>query len=79
MTVKTDLDGSATITLADGASVRVPGLNDAPNVTAQDLRNVCTALLIARGSVQVQQKSIEDTGRRQREDPSFRSFLKREG
>jgi hypothetical protein len=44
MTVKTDLDGSATITLADGASVRVPGLNDAPNVTAQDLRNVCTAL-----------------------------------
>jgi len=42
--VTTDGDGSATIVLADGTSVRVPGLNRAPNVDAQDVRNVCTAL-----------------------------------
>jgi hypothetical protein len=42
--VTTDGDGSATIALADGTAVRVPGLNRGPNVTKQDLRNVCTAL-----------------------------------
>ncbi len=44
MAIKTDFDGSATIILTDGTSVRVPGLKNAPDVTAQDLRNVCTAL-----------------------------------
>jgi hypothetical protein len=46
MAVHTDLDGSATITLSDGTAVRIPGLNSAPNVTAQDVRNVATALFL---------------------------------
>jgi hypothetical protein len=46
MTINTDADGSARITLSDGTMVRMPGLNSAPNVTAQDVRNVATALLM---------------------------------
>jgi hypothetical protein len=42
--ITTDFDGSATITMADGMRLRIPGLNSAPNVNAQDVRNVCTAL-----------------------------------
>ncbi len=44
MAITTDLDGSATITLSDGTKVRLPGLSSSPNVTAQDVRNVATAL-----------------------------------
>jgi hypothetical protein len=39
----TDINGSAIITMSDGMRLRIPGLNSAPNVTAQDIRNVCTA------------------------------------
>lgn len=46
MAISTDLDGSATITLLDGTSVRLPGLTSSPNVTAQDMRNVATALFL---------------------------------
>jgi hypothetical protein len=42
--IRTDLDGSATITMADGYQLKIPGLSAAPNVTAQDVRNVTTAL-----------------------------------
>jgi hypothetical protein len=42
--VGTDGDGSATIILSDGLSVRLPGLKNAPDVDAQDLRNIATAL-----------------------------------
>jgi len=42
--ITTDLNGSATITMSDGLRLIVPGLNSAPNVNAQDVRNVCTAL-----------------------------------
>jgi hypothetical protein len=42
--ITTDMDGSATITMADGLELRIPGLKSAPNVNAQDVRNVCTAL-----------------------------------
>jgi len=40
------MDGSATIVLASGTSVRLPGLNPAgrePNI--QDIKNLATALL----------------------------------
>jgi len=46
MTINSDADGSARITLSDGTTVRMPGLNSAPNVTAQDVRNVATALFM---------------------------------
>jgi hypothetical protein len=47
MAITTDVaDGSATITLSDGTSVRIPGLLASPNATAQDIRNVATALLL---------------------------------
>lgn len=42
--ITTDLDGSATIVLSDGTGIRVPGLKRPPDVDAQDLRNVTTAL-----------------------------------
>ena len=43
-TITTAFDGSATITMADGSQLRIPGLNSAPTVNDQDIRNVCTAL-----------------------------------
>ena len=46
MAINSDVDGSATITLSDGTTVRLPGLNSSPNVTAQDVRNVATALFL---------------------------------
>jgi hypothetical protein len=46
MAITTDYDGSATITLSDGTAVRLPGLNASPNATAQDIRNVATALVL---------------------------------
>jgi hypothetical protein len=43
-TITTAFDGSATITMSDGSQLHIPGLNSAPTVNAQDVRNLCTAL-----------------------------------
>jgi hypothetical protein len=42
--ITTEIDGSATITMADGYQLRIPGFSSAPSVNAQDVRNVTTAL-----------------------------------
>ncbi len=42
--ITTDLDGSATILLAGGTAVRLPGLDPAREATGQDIQTLATAL-----------------------------------
>jgi CII-binding regulator of phage lambda lysogenization HflD len=60
--IATDMYGGATITLADGLEVRVPALNAAPNVTAQDIRNVPTALFALIERLDNRLAAIEKSG-----------------
>jgi hypothetical protein len=58
-TITTDLDGSATLTMSDGSQVRIPGLNSAPTVNPQDIRNVCTSLFLLADNLDKRLAALE--------------------
>ena len=55
--------GSATIKMSDGLELRVPGFNSAPNVTVQDVRNVCTALFELAASLDKRVAALEKSAK----------------
>jgi hypothetical protein len=62
-TIKTDLDGSATILLSSGKSIRVSPFKNPPGVDAQDVRNVMTALIEAVTDLDNRVAALEGRGK----------------
>jgi hypothetical protein len=61
--ITTDVDGSATITMADGYQLRIPGFSSMPTVNAQDVRNVTTALFALADNLDKRLAAIEQSGK----------------
>lgn len=57
------IDGKATITLSDGTSVGMPTLEDLPGATAQDIRNVVSALLAMVDNLDKRLAALEKSGK----------------
>jgi len=59
MDVKTDIAGGASIKMSDGNGVHLPPIQNAPNVSAPDLRHVTTGLLELIGNLDKRLAALE--------------------